>query len=349
VTALSARVGLSRGLTLDAELRAEPGITVLFGPSGAGKTTFLHAILGGVRPARGRVAVGERVVFDAEAAIDLPIHERRIGIVFQDALLFPHLDARANVMFGVRDADRARTADLWLERVGAASLAGRKPAELSGGERQRVAFARALAADPEALLLDEPFASLDHSSRAELGALLLDLRRRLPIPFVHVTHDPAEALRLGDAMVLLREGRVVAAGLPSALLAPGGEASGAGATNWLRGTVVEDGPGGARVDLGGTIVAVPALHLAPGAPVVLALPAEEPVLAVSEVRGTSARNVIPGTVVSIEGGEGAVDVVVATPVPIRVRITGDASRELALGAGSRVWLLVKASAFRRSS
>jgi molybdate transport system ATP-binding protein len=348
LTALSARVALSRGFALDAEIRAEPGITVLFGPSGAGKTTFLHAILGATRPARGRVAVGERVVFDAEAAIDLPIHERRIGIVFQEGLLFPHLDARQNVMFGARDGDRARTADLWLERVGAAGLARRKPRDLSGGERQRVAFARALAAEPQALLLDEPFASLDHASRGALCGLLLDLRRDSPIPFVHVTHDPAEALRLGDAMVLLKDGRVSASGLPSALLAPGGEASAGGSTNWLRGTVVEDGPDGARVDLGGTVVAVPALGRAPGSPVVLSLPAEEPVLAMSEVRGTSARNVIPGTVVSIDGGDGAVDVVVATPVAIRVRITRGAARELALAVGSRVWLLVKASAFRRS-
>jgi molybdate transport system ATP-binding protein len=345
---LVARIARAGGFALDVELRAEPGITVLFGPSGAGKTSLLHAVLGATRPDSGRVELGGRVVFDSEAGVDLPIHQRRIGIVFQDALLLPHLDARDNVAFGASGGDRDRNADHWLERVGAAGLAGRKPRDLSGGERQRVAFARALAAEPQALLLDEPFASLDHPSREALGSLLLDLRKDSPIPFVHVTHDPAEALRLGDSMAVLERGKIVATGSPVGLLAPGGSRSAGGSTNWLRGTVLEDGPEGARVDLGGTVVAVPALGRAPGSSVVLALPAEEPVLAICEVRGTSARNVILGTVVSIDGAEGAVDVVVATPVAIRVRITRAAVRELALAAGSRVWLLVKASAFRRS-
>jgi molybdate transport system ATP-binding protein len=349
VTALSATVGLEHGVVLDATLRAEPGITILFGASGAGKTTFLHAILGAARPLRGRITVGARVVFDAEESIDLPIHRRRVGIVFQEALLFPHRDARGNVAYGARGSRSARSADLWLEKVGAAALASKRPREMSGGERQRVALARALCAEPEVLLLDEPFASLDQASRESLGALLLELVRESPIPFVHVTHDPAEAVRLGDAMVILDHGRVTASGLPVEILAPGGAGSAAaGSTNWLKGSIVEDGPDGGRVDLGGTIVAVPRLGRAPGSPVVLALPAEEPVLASSEIRGTSARNVIPGTVVSMRDGGDGVEIVVATPVPIRVRVTRGAVQELGLVPGARVWLLIKAQAFRRT-
>ena len=141
---------------LDVEFRSGRGITVVFGPSGAGKSTLLETILGGLRPDGGRICICGRTVFNAARGIDLPVRRRRIGIVFQDALLFPHLDARQNVAFGAPGPDRARQADAMLERVGAGGLATRMPFDLSGGERQRVALARALAAHPEALLLDAP-------------------------------------------------------------------------------------------------------------------------------------------------------------------------------------------------
>ena len=328
-------------------MRAEPGITVVFGPSGAGKSTLLRTILGAVRPAAGRIVLGERVLFDGERGTSLPIRQRRVGIVFQDAEPFPHLDASRNVAFGVRDGDARRRASEWLERVGASSLAAKRGGVLSGGERQRVALARSLAARPEALLLDEPLSGLELASREEVGRLLLELRRESRIPFVLVTHDPREALRLGDRMVLLDRGRVVAEGLPSELLAPGGAAaSPAGSTNWLRAVVLEDGPEEARVDLGGTIVVTGPLHCPPRTVVDLALPAEEPILASGELRGVSARNSLPGIVSSLRERDGVVDVVVATPVPLRVHVTSESARALGLAAGARVIVLIKATAFR---
>ena len=330
---------------LEADLRVEPGITVLFGPSGAGKSTLLAALIGARRPATGRVVLGDRVLFDAASGVNVPVRQRRIGIVFQDALLFPHLDARANVAFGIPPHERKDGAGRWLERVGAAHLASRRPGELSGGERQRVALARALAARPEALLLDEPFSALDAASREKLGGLLLELQREARLPFLHVTHDPAEALRLGEAMVALESGRVAGSGRPADLLAPGGAAA-SDSVNWLRGTVVSDGPDGARVDLGGVIVSVPAVRRAAGSSVVLALPAEEPILATGEVTGTSARNVLRGEVVSATESGNAVDVVVATPVPLRVRVTRSSGERASTEAGVRVFLLVKAFGFR---
>jgi molybdate transport system ATP-binding protein len=335
------------GTPLEVAMRAEPGITVVFGPSGAGKTTLLNAILGAVRPRGGRIVLGDRVLFDAARGTDLPVRARRVGIVFQDARPFPHLNARANVAFGIRGPDRARRADEWLDRVGAGSLKTRRAEELSGGERQRIALARALAAEPEALLLDEPLSGLELASREQIGSLLLELRRRSRIPFLHVTHDPREAVRLGDRLVCLDRGRVVAEGAPPELLSPAGAAAfAAGSTNWLRAVVLESGAEEARVDLGGTFVVTGPLHCPAGTVVDLALPAEEPILAAGEVRGVSARNSLPGIVSSLQERDGVVAVVVATPVPLRVHVTTESARELGLAPGARVVVLIKATAFR---
>ena len=347
MSALSVEVRTDRPFPLEVAFRAEPGITVVFGPSGAGKSTLLRTILGAIRPSSGRVTIGDRIVFDSERGIDVPIRGRRIGIVFQDAEPFPHLDARANVAFGVRDGDAKKRADSWLSRVGASSLAAKRGSVLSGGERQRIALARALAAEPEALLLDEPLSGLELASREQVGGLLLELRRQAKIPFVYVTHDPREAVRLGDRLVYIERGRVVAEGSPSELLAPGGAASfAAGSTNWLRAVVLESGPEEARVDLGGTFVVTGPLACPPGTIVDLALPAEEPILAAGEVRGVSARNSIPAVVSSVKEKDGVVAVIVATPVPLRIHVTPESARELALAPGARVVVLVKASAFR---
>lgn len=347
MSVLSVEIRGTRGFPLEVALRAEPGITVVFGPSGAGKSTLLRTILGANRPSSGRIALGERVLFDADRGVDVPIRHRRIGIVFQDAEPFPHLDARANVAFGVRNGDRGRRADSWLARVGGSSLVAKRGSVLSGGERQRLALARALAAEPEALLLDEPLSGLELASREQIGSLLLELRRQSRIPFVYVTHDPREAVRLGDRLVYVERGRVVAEGRPTELLAPGGAAaSAAGSTNWLRAVVLESGSEEARVDLGGTIVVTGPLHSPPGTVVDLALPAEEPILAAGEVRGVSARNSLSGIVSSLAERDGVVDVVVATPVPLRVHVTSESARELGLAPGARVVVLIKATAFR---
>jgi len=345
MSTLRADISVTRGaFRLKAAFSIPPGITTVVGVSGAGKSTLLLALLGDKTPSSGRIALGDRVLFDAANGINLPVHERRIGIVFQDALLFPHLTAKENVAFG---AAASGDANAWLERVGASALAARRPADLSGGERQRVALARALAARPEALLLDEPFSALDPAGRAAMGTLLVALQRETGVPFLHVTHDPGEALRIGDRTIALEGGRVIAEGRTSEVLSGSfGRIAAVGSDNWLRGTVLEDGPGGTRVDCGGTVVVTGRLHRAPGDTVVLMLPAEDVLLARGEIHGTSARNIVAGRVVSLDEAENAVDVVVATPVELRARVTSAAVSELALAPGSTVWLLVKANAFR---
>jgi molybdate transport system ATP-binding protein len=193
--------------TLEVDFRVSDEIVVLFGPSGAGKTMTLRLIAGLERPDAGEIRLGGRTLVSCERGVWTPPRERRCGFVFQDSALFPHLSVRRNVLFGARsDAARARLPRL-LGSFGIGGLAERFPGELSGGETQRVALARALMAEPEVLLLDEPFSSLDVDARTAAQDVVLAAHREWRIPFVFVTHDLAEAERLGDRMLRLRGGK----------------------------------------------------------------------------------------------------------------------------------------------
>lgn len=183
--------------------------TVLWGPSGTGKSTLLLAIAGLVTPASGEIALGERTLFSAPRGVDVAPHRRRIGFVFQDLALWPHLDALAQVALVARAAGRARSdAAATVEAVGIGALAHRRPGELSGGEQQRLAIARALAASPEILLLDEPFSSVDPTTRRSLRALLREISPRISGPTIYVTHDVGDASELAEHLVRLQEGRL---------------------------------------------------------------------------------------------------------------------------------------------
>ena len=214
VLAVDVFVGMAGGARPRVEARFEvpPGITALCGPSGAGKSSCLAAIAGLLRPERGRIAVGERVLFDASAGIDVPSHRRKVGLVFQGLALFPHLSAEENVAYGIdrglgRGARRER-ARAWLGRMRVGHVAGRRPATLSGGEAQRVALARALAAEPQVLLLDEPFSALDEALRAELRGEVAALVMSLGLPTILVSHDAGDAAALAGRTVALRQGRM---------------------------------------------------------------------------------------------------------------------------------------------
>jgi molybdate transport system ATP-binding protein len=179
---------------------ADDGLTVLFGPSGAGKTSVLNMIAGLIRPSRGAVRVGDRTLFDAATGIDVAPEHRRIGYVFQDSRLFPHRRVRANLLYGAAgDARLAETADF----LGIAHLLERWPRTLSGGEARRVAIGRALLSDPDMLLLDEPLSSLDAARRGEIERVIIDLRDSVRMPIVLVTHDAGEAARLGTRVVAM--------------------------------------------------------------------------------------------------------------------------------------------------
>jgi molybdate transport system ATP-binding protein len=208
---------------------APDGVTALFGPSGSGKTTLVNIIAGLIRPERGRVAVGGTVLVDRGRGVWLPPHRRRIGYVFQDGRLFPHLTVRQNLLYGrlfTPRAERAAGLDAVIELLGIGGLLQRRPASLSGGEKQRVAIGRALLADPRLLLMDEPLAGLDEARREEILPYLERLRDGARLPIVYVSHVAAEVERLASLVVRLEAGRLAGPPAPSQAESAGGLAAG---------------------------------------------------------------------------------------------------------------------------
>lgn len=204
--------GARRSFTLSARFATDAGRVVLFGPSGSGKSLTLRAVAGLLRPDRGLIRIDDHVLFDSGKGIDVPVRQRRVGFVFQDYALFPHLTVRQNAAFGVNGLFRGPSRDMrervdeMLELFGLARMADSLPRELSGGQRQRVALARAVVPGPGVLLLDEPFSALDLPLRARLREEVKDLLERLGIPLILVTHDPDEAVRFAHVAVPYRKG-----------------------------------------------------------------------------------------------------------------------------------------------
>lgn len=208
---------------LDVDFTAPSGVTILFGPSGSGKTTCLRAVAGILTPDEGRISLDERLYFDSASGINLPIQQRRVGFVFQDYVLFPHLTAEQNVAYGIRAAGNSGSQSKTAKRERARELlalfgieyaAGQYPRELSGGESQRVALARALASDPAIVLLDEPLSAIDAKTRARLLVEIKATQQRTGIPFLYVTHNVAEVIEIGDQVIVLNEGQVIQQGSP---------------------------------------------------------------------------------------------------------------------------------------
>jgi molybdate transport system ATP-binding protein len=212
------RVDVSKQLgefSIEATFASEGRVTGLFGASGAGKTSLISMIAGLLRPDRGTIAIDDETLDDTAARVHVPAHRRRIGYVFQDARLFPHLDVRRNLDYGRRmnrlaadPANHARVVDL----LDIGTLLDRRPGQLSGGERQRVALGRALLAQPRLLLLDEPLGSLDEERKAEILPYLVRLRDEANVPMVYVSHDADEMRQLATQVVMLKRGRVTAFG-----------------------------------------------------------------------------------------------------------------------------------------
>ena len=328
------------------------GVTAIMGPSGAGKTSLLE-VVAGLRPrARGRVVLDGTVLLDSATGVRRLPERRRVGYVPQDAGLFPHLTAGANVRFGARgQAARVQAA---IDTLDVGPLLARHPATLSGGERQRVALARALAADPQLLLLDEPLAAVDVELRERILPWLLRVRDEWRLPILYVTHNVGEALALADEALLLREGGVEAQGPAESLLASPALArdAAAGIENVLVGRVLaHDAAGGVtRVALdAGIVLAVPlAPALATGGPITLAVPAEDVLVAAEPVRGISARNVLEARVLALErlGADVLLRCGVAGGRPWLARLTPAAVASLALEPGRTVWLAVKSHSIR---
>jgi molybdate transport system ATP-binding protein len=264
VPALEARVSVVAGsFTVEADLALDRGVLVLFGPSGAGKSLTLQSLAGLVKPLRGVVRVAGATLYDSERRVDVRPHLRAIGYVPQHHSLFPFATVAENVAFGLprreRRRDNPRVVQL-LEDLGIVALASARPGSLSGGERQRVALARALAVRPRLLLLDEPFASLDQDSRVTLRGVLRDALERSGTPAVFVTHDPDEALAIGDRLVRFERGRTTTAGAPASLLGRGHPVA---VTGKAVGAPRATGDGRTEVTLRDAVVVGPAEAVAP--------------------------------------------------------------------------------------
>ena len=213
----------SKAISFELDVTADihPGITVVFGPSGAGKTTLLECIAGLLTPTSGRIAIGDQIFFDRSRRVHTDVRQRRIGYVFQDLALFPHLTVESNIEYGIRSLSRAsrdqKAADI-LDSFRISSLRDRKPSEISGGERQRIALARSLVTDPRVLLLDEPLTALDATTKSKIIDDLRSWNRAHGIPILYVTHSREEVFALGDRVLMLDRGRITADGPPEAVM-----------------------------------------------------------------------------------------------------------------------------------
>ena len=354
---VSARKRLA-GLDLDMSFSCESaGVIAVFGRSGAGKTTLVNMLAGLVRPDTGRIAVGERLLFDSAGGVDLPPERRRLGYVFQEGRLFPHLSVRGNLCYGLKRVppdERRIGLEHIVDLLGLEALLARRPHDLSGGEKQRVALGRALLANPRLLLMDEPLAALDQQRKAEVLPFVEQLRDELGIPIVYVSHAMEEVIRLADTLVLVSEGRTVAVGpvdeLTSRLdLRPLTGRYEAGAVIEVRVVGRDEEFELSELAFPGGTLRVPGLDLAPGADLRIRIRARDVALALEPPKDISILNVFPGEIRDIGAEPGAqVDILLDIGgTSLWARITARSRQELGLTTGSRVYALVKAVAIDR--
>jgi molybdate transport system ATP-binding protein len=334
-----------------------PGVVALFGRSGAGKTSVVRALAGLARPDEGRIAVGDTVFFDSAKGIDLPTERRRVGYVFQDARLFPHLRVAGNLRYGWRRApvgERRIPFETVVELLGIGHLLARRPHALSGGEKQRVAIGRALLAQPRLLLMDEPLAALDAERKAEVLPYVERLRDELALPIVYVSHAHEEVERLARTLVVMDAGRVVASGPIGELTARldvRGVSDRADVSSVIDTEILAHDETRALTRLGfaGGEFVVGRFGAPVGAKIRVLIPAREVILANVKPEEISVRNVLAGEVAEIgAGADGSALVRVAVGgVHLLARLTRDAVARLGLAPGRSVYALVKASSIER--
>lgn len=337
---------------IDIEFEAPtPGVTVLFGPSGSGKSTIIKATAGLLRPDECRIAIDGHTLEDTTAGIWLPPEKRKLGLVFQDSRLFPHMSVSTNLRFGMRRAAAGPVSfDEIVDLLGISALLMRRPHTLSGGERQRVAIGRALLAQPRLLLMDEPLASLDAARKSEIMPYLTRLKTALKLPILYVTHAFNEVAQLADSIVLLESGQVVASGPVSGISARGdlplAQRDDAGALLACR--IVEHDPPRelTRLEGGGATLWVPLLDVPLGAEVRVRIPAREVILAGKPPEAISLHNVVAGEVRRMTNDPARrsvlVEIALATGALVS-RVTPDAISRLALVPGGPVLALIKST------
>lgn len=341
-------------LLLEARFESRGRLTALFGPSGSGKSTLINLIAGLIRPQRARIAINGQVLADTERGVLVPPYRRRIGYVFQDARLFPHLTVARNLRYGryfTPAPERYGDPDGVIGLLGLSALLDRYPATLSGGEKQRVAIGRALLASPRLILMDEPLASLDEARKAEILPYIERLRDELAIPIVYVSHAVAEVARLATDVVVLRDGRTIASGAASEILSrqdllPDAERDEAGALIDVE-VVGREPHGLAVLRSSGGSWRVTGLEAPAGTRLRARIRARDVMLAVEKPSGISALNVLPGTVsaLSAETGPEVFVTLACGNDALLARITRASAEGLGLAVGRSVYMIVKSVSF----
>jgi molybdate transport system ATP-binding protein len=339
---------------LEVRFQSAGRLTALFGRSGAGKTSIVNLVAGLLRPDCGRIAVDGMTLVDTDRGVFVPRHRRRIGYVFQEGRLFPHLSVRRNLLYG-RWFARARPARIAVEPVvellGLGPLLARSPPSLSGGEKQRVAIGRALLSDPLLLLMDEPLASLDEPRKAEILPYVERLRDEMRIPVLYVSHAIAEVARLASTVVLLSEGRVLAVGAPADVLAGSAMVPIAGAAE--AGTVLEARVAALDATFGLSMLetragklTVPRVSAAIGSAMRVFIRASDVMLARARPEGISALNVLGGTVVELaEESRTVIDVTLdCGGQRLLARITRKSAVAMRLATGVSLFAVIKSVA-----
>lgn len=337
---------------LNVHFRALAGFTILFGASGVGKTTLLDCIAGLTDPDEGHITVGGEAAYDSDSKQNVPAWKRRIGYVLQDLALFPHLTAEQNVAYGLRQlgpAERRTRSREMLNTFRIDHLRERRPAQISGGERQRVALARALVTEPRALLLDEPLAALDRPTKSQIIADLRRWNQHYRVPILLVTHSGEEVFALGEEVIVLEAGKIVAQGRPKDVMhAPRLEAVAqlVGFENIFYATVVavneKRGTMTCRIGGGPLELETPLVRTEAGSRLRVGIQAGDILLATESPRGLSARNVVPGTIRRLEQREGIVSAGVdCSGTEFEIHLTLAARDLLGLARGKKVWVVIK--------
>lgn len=344
---------------LNAAFQSSGRLTALFGPSGSGKTTLINLIGGLMRPEKGRIAIDGRILVDTNANVFLPKHKRRIGYVFQDARLFPHMTVSQNLRYGrwfTPSGERYASFEQVIELLGIGHLLERRPSHLSGGEKQRVAIGRALVASPKLILMDEPLAALDDARKAEIMPYIERLRDETRIPVVYVSHSIAEVSRLATDIVVLSDGKCVASGPASDIvqrldLLPEEERGEGGSILEMNVAERDEHFGMTVLRSAAGEIRVPGNAAALGRTVRVRVRARDVMIATERPHGLSALNILSGTISNIGTGEGALaDIGIdCSGQKIVARITRQSVYALDLAVGKPVFAVVKTVSFDGAS
>ncbi|MBU0995579.1 MAG: molybdenum ABC transporter ATP-binding protein [Proteobacteria bacterium] len=334
------------------------GVTALFGQSGAGKTSVINMIAGLDIPDSGYIRVNQNPLFDAQKHINLPPQKRKIGYVFQDGRLFPHLTVKQNLSYGMRlvsQQERYVMFDPVISLLGISHLLSRLPRKLSGGEKQRVAIGRALLTSPSLLLMDEPLSSLDHLRKKEVMPFISRLSKEFSIPIIYVSHSLDEVLNLADHIVLMDEGNVIAAGSIDAIVnrsdlfsLMGGQDCG----SIISATVETDNDayGLTHLRFPGGVIKVPRLAVSKGSTVRIRIPVRSVSISLVKPADTSIQNIFSGVIEEISLPDSTFsDIRINIGVPLFSRITRLSQEKLCLTPGKTVFAMVKSIAVTNGS